>query len=219
MMHVASPIMETSNRIIRNYEADANRSIRVKFSDEKTKGQLRNMPNDRAEAVFDRVRRAMKYGIVVSGRYYEFLAFGNSQFREHGAYFYAPTSSKSADDIRLSLGDFSHIKTVAKFGACLGQCFSTTRTMRVTVKVRPIPDIERNGHTFTDGVGKLSPFLAQMAAEELGLSNAFDDPPSLFQFRLVVTKMYLRLTRRSLVTRFISDLASRSSGLNSWVWR
>jgi RNA-dependent RNA polymerase len=193
MMHVASPIMETSNRIIRKYEADADRFIRVKFSDEKTEGQLRNMPNDRAEAVFDRVRRAMKYGIVVAGRYYEFLAFGNSQFREHGAYFYAPTSSKSADDIRLSLGDFSHIKTVAKFGARLGQCFSTTRAMRVTVKVIPIPDIERNGYTFTDGVGKLSPFLAQMAAEELGLSNAFDDPPSLFQFRLGGCKGVLAL--------------------------
>jgi RNA-dependent RNA polymerase len=193
MMHVASPIMETSNRIIRKYEADADRFIRVKFSDEKTEGQLRNMPNDRAEAVFDRVRRAMQNGIVVAGRYYEFLAFGNSQFREHGAYFYAPTSSKSADDIRLSLGDFSHIKTVAKFGARLGQCFSTTRAMRVTVKIRPIPDIERNGYTFTDGVGKLSPFLAQMAAEELGLSNAFDDPPSLFQFRLGGCKGVLAL--------------------------
>jgi RNA-dependent RNA polymerase len=193
MMHVASPIMETSNRIIRKYEADADRFIRVKFSDEKTEGQLRNMPNDRAEAVFDRVRRAMKNGIVVAGRYYEFLAFGNSQFREHGAYFYAPTSSKSADDIRLSLGDFSHIKTVAKFGARLGQCFSTTRAMRVTVKIRPISDIERNGYTFTDGVGKLSPFLAQMAAEELGLSNAFDDPPSLFQFRLGGCKGVLAL--------------------------
>ncbi|KAF1947306.1 RdRP-domain-containing protein [Clathrospora elynae] len=193
MMHVASPAMETSNRIIRKYEADADRFIRVKFSDEKTEGQLRNMPNDRAEAVFDRVRRAMKNGIVVAGRYYEFLAFGNSQFREHGAYFYAPTSSKSADDIRLSLGQFSHIKTVAKFGARLGQCFSTTRAMRVTVKIRNISDIERNGYNFSDGVGKLSLFLAQMAAQELGLSNAFDDPPSLFQFRLGGCKGVLAL--------------------------
>ncbi|KAF1834188.1 RdRP-domain-containing protein [Decorospora gaudefroyi] len=193
MMHVASPIMETSNRIIRQYAADADRFIRVKFSDEKTEGQLRTMPNDRAEAVFDRVCRAMKHGIVVAGRYYEFLAFGNSQFREHGAYFYAPTSSKSADDIRNSLGDFSHIKTVAKFGARLGQCFSTTREMLETPKIRQVPDIERNGYTFTDGVGKLSPFLAQMAAQQLGLSNAFDDPPSLFQFRLGGCKGVLAL--------------------------
>ncbi|KAI4629730.1 uncharacterized protein J4E87_002916 [Alternaria ethzedia] len=193
MMHVASPNMETSNRIIRKHAADGDRFIRVKFSDEKTEGQLRNMPNGRAEAAFDRVRRAMKYGIVVAGRYYEFLAFGNSQFREHGAYFYAPTSSKSADDIRISLGNFDHIKTVAKFGARLGQCFSTTRAMRDNVKVITIPDITRNNYTFTDGVGKISQFLAQMAAQELGLARAFDDPPSLFQFRLGGCKGVLAL--------------------------
>lgn len=193
MIHVASPIMETSNRITRKYAADADHFIRIKFSDEKTEGVLRSMPNNRADAVFDRVRRAMKNGIVVAGRYYEFLAFGNSQFREHGAYFYAPTSSKSADDIRLSLGNFDHIRTVAKFGARLGQCFSTTRAMRTTVSIVKIHDIERNGYCFTDGVGKLSLFVAQMAAQELGLANAFDDPPSLYQFRLGGCKGVLAL--------------------------
>lgn len=196
MIHVASPIMETSNRITRKYAADADRFIRVKFSDEKPEGVLRSMQNNRTDALFDRVRRAMKHGIVVAGRFYEFLAFGNSQFREHGAYFYAPTSSKSADDIRLSLGQFDHIKTVAKFGARLGQCFSTTRAMRVSVKIIKISDIERNGYCFTDGVGKLSLFLAQMAAQELGLPNAFDDPPSLYQFRLGGCKGVLALDPR-----------------------
>jgi RNA-dependent RNA polymerase len=193
MIHVASPMMETSNRITRKYAADADRFIRIRFSDEKTEGVLRNMPNERAEPLFDRVRRAMKHGIVVAGRYYEFLAFGNSQFREHGAYFYAPTSSKSADDIRLSLGRFDHIKTPAKFGARLGQCFSTTRAVRLAVKIVKIPDVERNGYCYTDGVGKISLFLAQMAAQELGPSNTFDDPPSLYQFRLGGCKGVLAL--------------------------
>jgi RNA-dependent RNA polymerase len=193
MIHVSSPVMEISNRITRKYIVDADRFIRVKFSDEKTEGPLRSLPGNRSEALFERVSRAMKHGIVVAGRYYEFLAFGNSQFREHGAYFYAPTMSKSADDIRLSLGQFDHIKTVAKFGARLGQCFSTTRAMRVSVKIRPIPDIARHGYNFTDGVGKLSPFLAKMAAQELGLPNAFDLPPSLYQFRLGGCKGVLAL--------------------------
>ncbi|EOA81344.1 uncharacterized protein SETTUDRAFT_99344 [Exserohilum turcica Et28A] len=192
-MHVSMPIMETSNRIIRKHEADSDRFIRVRFSDEKNEGQLRTLPNGKADAMFDRVLRAMKKGIVVAGRKYEFLAFGNSQFREHGAYFYAPTSSKSADDIRLSLGQFDHIKTVSKFAARLGQCFSTTRAMGVTVNLERIPDVERNGYVFTDGVGKLSFFLAQMAAQELGLPNAFTDPPTLFQFRLGGCKGVLAL--------------------------
>lgn len=193
MMHVASPVMEISNRITRQYLADAERFIRVKFSDEKGEGALRNMSGGRADALFNRVSRAMSNGIVVAGRYYEFLAFGNSQFREHGAYFYAPTSTKSAHDIRVTLGQFDHIRTVAKYGARLGQCFSTTRAMQTTVTVRKIPDIEHNSYTFTDGVGKLSLFLAQMAAQDLGLQKAFDDPPSLYQFRLGGCKGVLAL--------------------------
>ncbi|KAH8727001.1 RNA dependent RNA polymerase-domain-containing protein [Phaeosphaeriaceae sp. PMI808] len=175
MIHVASPSVDTSNRITRKHAADS------------------DMPNDKAKALFDRIRRAMENGVIVAGRYYEFLAYGNSQFREHGAYFYAPTSSKSASDIRVSLGQFDHIKTTAKFGARLGQCFSTTRPMSIKVKEVPIPDIERNGYCFTDGVGKMSKFIAQMAARDLGLSNAFEDPPSLFQFRLGGCKGVLAL--------------------------
>lgn len=190
-IHVCTPNLETSNRIIRKYSADADRFIRVKFTDEKTQGLLRNMPNDRAEAAFNRVRRAMRNGIVVAGRFYEFLAYGNSQFRENGAYFYAPTLSKTAEDIRLALGSFDHIRTVAKFGARLGQCFSTTWSIKIRPVVVKIPDVMRNGYCFTDGVGKLSKLMAQMAADELGLS--FDNPPSLFQFRLGGCKGVLAL--------------------------
>jgi RNA-dependent RNA polymerase len=193
-IHVSSPMMETSNRIIRKHVADADRFIRVKFTDEKTEGQIYSQHDDRSDAVFDRVARAMTNGIVIAGRYYEFLAFGNSQFREHGAYFYAPTNSKSADDIRKSMGQFDHIKTAAKFGARLGQCFSTTRAIKsINVKIEMIEDIERNGYTFTDGVGRISPLLAKMAAQELGFQNAFENPPSLFQFRLGGCKGVLAL--------------------------
>ncbi|KAF2867202.1 RNA dependent RNA polymerase-domain-containing protein [Massariosphaeria phaeospora] len=194
MIHVSTPVVETSNRIIRKHAADAERFIRVKFSDEKTEGRIHGQDNDRSEALFDRIRCAMKNGIVVAGRFYQFLAFGNSQFREHGAYFYAPTASVSAEQIRHSMGQFDHIKTVAKFGARLGQCFSTTRPIRsLKVTTIRIPDIERNGSNFSDGVGKLSSFLAQMAATELGLHNPFEDPPSLFQFRLGGCKGVLAL--------------------------
>ena len=193
-IHVGQPVIETSNRIMRKHAADSDRFIRVRFSDEKTEGELYSRSNDSCNAIFDRITRAMENGIVIAGRYYEFLAFGNSQFRERGAYFYAPTPSKSADDIRQSMGQFGHIKTAAKFGARLGQCFSTTRAINsVTVRVEKIPDVERNGYCFTDGVGKISSFLAQMAAKELGLPNAFHDPPSLYQFRLAGCKGVLAL--------------------------
>ncbi|KAL1613050.1 hypothetical protein SLS60_001282 [Paraconiothyrium brasiliense] len=193
-IHVGQLAIETSNRIIRKHLADADRFIRVRFTDETTEGELFASDNGSSDEIFDRITRAMNNGIVVAGRYYEFLAFGNSQFRERGAYFYAPTPSKSADDIRRSMGEFDHIRVAAKYGARLGQCFSTTRAIKsVNVKIEEIEDVKRNEYCFTDGVGRISTFLAQMAAKELGLPHAFHDPPSLYQFRLAGCKGVLAL--------------------------
>jgi RNA-dependent RNA polymerase len=84
------------------------------------------------------------------------------------------------------MGNFSHISVVARYAARLGQCFSTTRAINGLVRpdIVEIPDIKRNGYCFTDGVGKISPFLAQMIAAELGLRIDIAPAPSAFQFRL-----------------------------------
>lgn len=138
MVYINTPGIETSNRIMRKYRADADRFLRIKFSDEKVQGRISYQEGGRSDAAFDRVEQAMKMGIVVCGRYYEFLAYGNSQFRENGAYFYAPTASFSAERIRHLMGDFRHIKTVAKYAARHGQCFSSTRAVQVRVTIKEI---------------------------------------------------------------------------------
>jgi RNA-dependent RNA polymerase len=158
-------------------------TIYFKFRDESYKGTIMNY-GDEMDELFTRVKRTMKNGIVVGDRHYEFLAYGNSQFREHGAYFFAPTSTLTSDMIRKWMGDFEGIKTVAKYASRLGQCFSTTRAMPNSVAINRISDIERNGYCFTDGVGKISLFSAQITALEMGLSSFADDCPSVFQFRL-----------------------------------
>ena len=127
----------------------------------------------------------MANGITIGDRHFEFLAFGNSQFREHGAYFFAPLPHLSAEGIRRWMGSFRDIKIIAKHASRLGQCFSTTRAINGTkVKIVEIMDIKRNGYCFTDGVGKISKFLAQLAASELGITHPSGEPPSVFQFRL-----------------------------------
>ena len=121
-------------------------------------------------------------GVTIGDRHYEFLAFGNSQFRENGAYFFAPLPYLNARHIRQWMGDFKKIHAVAKHAARLGQCFSTTRAINcMKPTVVEIDDIWRNKYNFTDGVGKISPFLAQLVASELGLTTP--EPPSVFQFR------------------------------------
>ena len=124
----------------------------------------------------------MAHGILVGGRHFEFLAFGNSQFREHGAYFFSRTPDFGPEHARALMGDFSSIRIVAKYAARLGQCFSTTRAIHAT-KLRLVEDEDVEdilGHTFTDGVGKMSQVLAKLTADELGLA----EPPSAYQFRL-----------------------------------
>ena len=134
--------------------------------------------------VFTRVKRTLTNGIVVGDRLYEFLACGNSQFREHGAYFFAPLPHLPTEKIRKRMGLFSDIKTVPLYLARLGQCFSTTRAIQGTKTVlKELNDIERNGYNFSDGVGQISPFLAKIAADELGILQDLEEPPSVFQIR------------------------------------
>ena len=135
--------------------------------------------------VFTRIKRAFSNGIQIGDHRYEFLAFGNSQLREHGAYFFAPTSHIDAKRIRMWMGSFQEIKTVAKYASRLGQCFSTTRAITSFMPhIEELDDIRHNGFCFTDGVGRISPFLAQLAASELGILQATQETPSVFQFRL-----------------------------------
>ena len=82
------------------------------------------------------------------------------------------------------MGSFNHITGVALFGSRLGQCFSTTRAITTQAEVVEIDDIERKGYLFSDGVGKISPALAEITADSLGLTRRNREAPSVFQFRL-----------------------------------
>jgi RNA-dependent RNA polymerase len=180
MIYFNSPSVDTSNRIVRKYREYQDRFLRVKFRDEPYKGMIMNFDDITNSELFTRVQRVLKNGIVVGDRRHEFLAFGNSQFREYGAYFFAPTDNLTPDMIRDWMGDFKPIKTVAKFASRMGQCLSTTRPINISVEVERIPDIERNGYCFSDGVGRISPFVLQILTGQMQLPTI----PSVIQFRL-----------------------------------
>ncbi|THC91004.1 hypothetical protein EYZ11_009534 [Aspergillus tanneri] len=193
-----TPTVEISNRIIRHYIEHADRFLRVRFTDEKLFGRINSTVDNTMDEVFTRIKRALANGIVIGDRRYEFLAFGNSQLREHGAYFFAPLPNLTAANIRAWMGHFNDIRNVAKHAARLGQCFSTTRAISgCPVHVRHIDDIKRNGYTFSDGVGRISRFLAQMAMSELKIKTPTGDPPSAFQFRLGGCKGMLTVSQEA----------------------
>ncbi|TIC96118.1 RNA-dependent RNA polymerase 1 [Colletotrichum higginsianum] len=180
-MHFCSPSVEASNRVLRKYSSHQDRFIRVQFTDELYKGKIYN---DAGDEVFDRIYRALKRGIKIGNRIYEFLAFGNSQIRECAVYFFCPTDYVTCDDIRKWMGEFNHIKNVAKYAARIGQCFSTTREIRgITVpRTEQAKDIQRGEYCFSDGVGKISKLLAEMVVNEMGQEAV--GIPSAFQFRM-----------------------------------
>ncbi|KAI9813869.1 MAG: hypothetical protein M1832_006081 [Thelocarpon impressellum] len=190
MVYYSTPQVETSNRVIRQYVEHADRFIRVQFTDEKFQGRIHSTEKNTYNEVLTRVQRAMNNGLRIGDRHFEFLAFGNSQFRENGAYFFAPTPFLNAEKIRDWMGNFTSIRTPAKYAARLGQCFSTTRAIHgARVQLIEIPDRVKTFATkselvaesnFTDGVGKISEFIAQMVGGELHLPSV----PSVIQFRL-----------------------------------
>jgi RNA-dependent RNA polymerase len=186
-IYFSTPTVETTNRVLRHYarETEEGRFLRVQFTDEKAEGRINSCADKQSkDELFTRVYRTLFNGIQIGDRHYHFLAFGNSQFRENGAYFFCETDHLSCNDIRHWMGNFSDIRVVAKYAARLGQCFSTSRAIRSlsAPDLVKIPDINNGKFCFTDGVGKISRFLAQMITAELGLP--VKSPPSAFQFRL-----------------------------------
>ncbi|PTB70536.1 RdRP-domain-containing protein [Trichoderma citrinoviride] len=180
---LSTPVVETSNRVLRYFNHIQDRFLRVQFVEETEIGRMA-MNSRNKEDIWKKLLRTLYQGIQIGDRHYQFLAFGSSQLRQCGAYFFCPTDHISCDDIRRWMGEVGHIRIVAKYAARLGQCFSTTREMRglPIPDVRSIPDIERNGYCFTDGVGIISDFMAQMIVEEMTLDVYTE--PSAFQFRM-----------------------------------
>ena len=122
-----TPNVEMSNRVVRHFHQYSDRFLRVTFTDEKPNGRIRFNDKITSNELFSRVYRTLEKGILLGDRCYEFLAFGNSQLREHGAYFFASFEGMSAAKIRHWMGDFSAERVIAKHSARLGQCFSTTK--------------------------------------------------------------------------------------------
>lgn len=179
--------IELTNRVLRKYSDLTDRFLRVQFTDELNFGKLWSCQSStQSDNLYTRVLRVLLNGIKVGDRHYKILAWSNSQFRENGAFFFCANDHVTCDDIRDWMGDLTHIRSVGKFAARMGQCFTTTRQLRgISVpKIIGIGDVHRkvDGHVweFTDGVGKISPFFAKMIAHEHNIA----DTPSAFQIRM-----------------------------------
>ncbi|KAH7628690.1 RNA dependent RNA polymerase-domain-containing protein [Sordaria sp. MPI-SDFR-AT-0083] len=179
-IYFSTPYVEPTNRVIRQWRFAQDYFIRIQFTDEVLEGRIRS--GEAELPLFLRAYRVLQEGIAMGLWHWKFLAFGNSQIREAGAYMFCEQSDLTCDMMRSWMGRFSHIKVIAKYAARLGQCFSTTRLVPgiPAPRIVTIPDVEKDGFCFTDGVGKISPLLAKIITHEWSL----DRLPSAFQFRM-----------------------------------
>lgn len=191
-----APEVELSNRVIRNYSQVADRFLRVSFHDDDLQSmspssmtvtvapivrELCGNGGMTRTSLYWRIRDILYSGFELCGRKYSFLAFSASQLREGCAWFFASDSGIKPDVIRDWMGEFP-MRNVAKVAARMGQCFSSTYPTGVVEpsEVEDLPEIQRNGYTFSDGVGKISQAFANEISKILVPEGTV---PSAFQIR------------------------------------
>ena len=156
-------------RVLRTFDTD--RFIRVAVRDEDFQKFTPNIGPEAVEKPMERIRQILTDGVRIGDRHYKFVGASNSQLREHGLWLYAEEKGHNVDSIRQWIGDLRGERCVATYVSSLGQGFSSTKeTINVPRNsVEVIDDIEvtRNGtqYCFTDGIGKISPDLANKVCE------------------------------------------------------
>ncbi|WWC93489.1 hypothetical protein V866_000324 [Kwoniella sp. B9012] len=217
---IGPPQQEPSNSVTRQYKDRLHGIIRVQFTDEEDRlyvGDLKQMDNLRPEVgIMARVRRALHHGLVVGGQTFYPVASSASQQKDHAIWF---VDHKVIDGLALRRWMGSVTETViAKHAARMGLPFSTSRNVDINIKIgNELPDIKRNGRTFTDGVAVAGQDVLIQAALALGEQKGLNAKPSAIQFRLGGAKGVLaywpdlvephKVRLRKSLIKFDSDLA------------
>lgn len=178
------PFLERSNRVIRSYQPSNHSSfLRVNFADEGGLTYRFERDVDGADFVRKRVGNFLFDGLTIAGRDFRFLAYSQSALKEHSVWFVKEFIDleqgwMTAESIIRNLGQFSDLAydpklmhCPARYAARLSQAFTATdSSVPVDVEeIQMIKDInDADGkYCFTDGVGTVSPKLADEIWVEL----------------------------------------------------
>lgn len=155
MIKFLPPELEVSNRVTRHFRGHVDDFLRVVLAEGDS-----SRVNEFTASIKQRLKGVLS-GLVIAGRTFKFLAYSSSQLRDHGFFMFADNHKVNCDLIRSWLGDFSSIKSPAKFGARLGLCLASSENAGVITadQLKEIPDVERDGYCFSDGCGVISESL------------------------------------------------------------
>ena len=205
-IYLEGPEPEVKNRVLRKYSEFPNHFVSVSFLDEDGE-PLRLDRQTSGEVVYHgRFKRVLQETITIADRGFEvrklcscessdfisslqFLGFSHSSLRSQTCWFMAPFtingSIKHAKDVIEDLGDFRLIRSPAKCAARIGQAFSQTfSSVHIPLEaIMIIPDVERNGRTFSDGVGTCSSEVLEKIWREYPQARGLK--PTIYQVRFM----------------------------------
>lgn len=195
-VRLEGPHVDEGNRILRRYVGFEKNFLRARVTDEDGSA-LRVKPDsgniDSELMLEERYGDAMRQeGIMVAGRKFYFLAYGNSGLREGTCWFVRNFTMNSnritAETIREDIGDLRHIRNPSRYAARMGQAFSTSSiAIKLDVRnVRTEPDrsTDDGKYDFTDGVGMVSQQIVDRVNEEIQLKRTLYHPITAFQIRM-----------------------------------
>ncbi|RPA97388.1 RdRP-domain-containing protein [Choiromyces venosus 120613-1] len=194
------PLPEPQNRVLRKYPDHHEYFIRVTFCEEDGDQLLFQHKVDQSPIYNKQFRFYLSAGVTIAGRKYEFLGFSSSSLRTQSCWFMAPFwvdgEYLNPQIVTSKLGDFSRITCPGRYAARVGQAFSDTYGS-IDVKADhevEIPDVQRDGRTFSDGVGTISQKLLNRV---WGESEALRKTrPTVFQIRFAGAKGVVSLDTR-----------------------
>lgn len=190
--YLEGPSAEVTNRVLRRYPSRHDYFLRVTFSDEDGES-IRYDSHSSNEQIFrSRFQKFIDGSFLIADRGFSFLGFSHSSLRTQSCWFMSPFIHQEQTGERgmmyaplviKRLGDFSSIRSPPKCAARIGQAFTdTTGTVSIPApNVRILPEVERNGRVFSDGVGTISERLIEKIWRVYGRKHVMK--PTILQIR------------------------------------
>uniref|UniRef100_A0AC35TS50 RNA-directed RNA polymerase n=1 Tax=Rhabditophanes sp. KR3021 TaxID=114890 RepID=A0AC35TS50_9BILA len=202
-----------SNRVLRHFDPNGERTIRVVFRDEDGLKMRTTSTGDYLIKLT--VGNCLGKGFTICHTLFSYLGSSNSQMRDNGCYFIENQNGLEVTHVRKTMGQF-RIEPIPKLMARIGQCFTQVHVCdQIEITNSMIGFIEdneggllRNGkaYTFSDGCGLISLRMMERIAKDIGV---FPIIPCCVQFRFQGMKGVLAVSEK---LGYINNAFEKSSG-------
>ncbi|KAL3211629.1 hypothetical protein MRX96_051995 [Rhipicephalus microplus] len=184
------PQLVCKSRLLQHFDTEF--ALRVVVRDDDCKLVSFSLGACKDDFVNAVIKPPLTHGLKIGGRHFVFLGCSTSQLRSHGVWFYArDTEGRTADSIRMGVGDLSAIHSVPKFMARLGQSLgyltvpsqftSIEPDIKKTIATRRARETLQREYVFSDGIGRISHVLLRKVHRALELEEG--EEPCAVQIR------------------------------------